>query len=371
MNIYINENIKRLRREKNITQEKLAEYLNITTQAVSKWERNETLPDITMILPIASYFDVSTDELLGVDAAKNEAKIQEYLNEFRNLQICGKWEEEKALTIKAHKEFPNDFRITYWYIRAIINRADTPADVILSHADEITGLCERILAECSIDNIRNEAIHILAQINRTQGNVEKSFELLDRLPDWYSTKNQLKEQLFDKKTDEWWDCVSINCFELADFALNKLLKIIWHSDKPFDNKIKISLRIVDYLLKILDETNYELLYNPIALIYGEIGKQCHIAGKSEQVIKYWDIGLSYAKKWDDFLASEKIIPFAPKLKQNLAELWRNTGKWNTMLKRQLAWYEGNPWFEELRKLDSFNAMIEKYRPFANDGENNI
>jgi len=364
MNIYINENIKKLRREKNITQEKLAEYLNVSAQAVSKWERNETLPDITMIVPIASYFNVSTDELLGVDAAKNEAKIQEYLKEIGDLQLCGKWEDEKALTIKAHKEFPNDFRIMYWYIRAIIERTETPVDVILSHADEITGLCERISDECTIDYIRYEAIHILAQIKKAQGNMDKSFELLDRLPDWYSTKKQLKEQLFDKNTDDWRDCVTFNFIELLDFAHHKLLKMIWYSDKQFDEKVKITFKIVEYLLTILDETNNELLYNPISLIYDEIGKQCHIAGRSEEVIKYWDICLSYAKKWDDFLASDRKVPFAPKIKQNLAELWKNLGEYNTMLKRQLAWYENNPWFEELRKLDNFNAMLEKYRPFA-------
>lgn len=365
MNIYICENIKRLRREKNITQEKLADYLNVSTQAVSKWERNETLPDITMIVPIASYFNVSTDELLGVDAAKNEVKIQEYLKEFSNLQVCGKWEEEKVLTIEAHKEFPNDFRITYWYIRAIIERADTPVDVILSRADEFTGLCERILTECTEDRIRNEAVHILAQIKRAKGNAKEALELLDRLPDWYSTKNQLSEQLFDKKTDEWWNHVTGNFFSLADFALNKLHKIIWYSDKPFDKKLKSALKVIDYLLKILEETDCEILYNFISLSYNDIGCWHHREGKGDEVAEYFDIGLSYAIKFDDFVASDRQFPFySPQLRMNYRKMWENMGEYNTMLKRQLTWYENNPWFEELRKLDNFNAMLEKYRPFA-------
>ncbi|MCL2773787.1 MAG: helix-turn-helix transcriptional regulator [Oscillospiraceae bacterium] len=367
MNICINENIKKLRREKNITQEKLAEYLNVSIQAVSKWERNETLPDITMIIPIASYFNVSTDELLGVDAAKNEIKIQEYLKEISNLQLLGKWEEEKTLTVNAHKEFPNDFRITYWYIRAIINRANTPADVILAHADEITNLCERILDECNEDHIRNEAVHVLAQIKKAKGKVDDALELLDRLPDWYDTKGQLKEQLFDKNTDEWWNQLIWNFFMLSDFALNKLQKIIWYSNKPFDEKVNAAQKIIDYLLKILDETNCEMLYNLISLNCDEIGKQCYIAGKREDVSKYFDIGLSYAKKFDDYVASDRQFPFyTQKAKQNYTDMWRNAGEYNSMLKRQFAWYENNPWFEELRKTDSFNEMLEKYRPFAKD-----
>jgi len=65
MEITIGENIKRLRRERGMTQEQLAEKLNITNAAVSKWERGDSLPDITMLFPIADYFGISVDELMG------------------------------------------------------------------------------------------------------------------------------------------------------------------------------------------------------------------------------------------------------------------------------------------------------------------
>jgi len=65
MEITIGENIKRLRREVGMTQEQLAEKLNITNAAVSKWERGDSFPDITMLFPIADYFGISVDELMG------------------------------------------------------------------------------------------------------------------------------------------------------------------------------------------------------------------------------------------------------------------------------------------------------------------
>jgi len=136
MNIYINENIRRLRREKNITQEKLAEYLNVSIQAVSKWERNETLPDITMILPIATYFNVSTDELLGHDTAKTEARIQEYIAEYFKLSSESKHTEVKELVFKAYKEFPNEFPIMLKYMQMFIDRVETPAEIVLSKPEK-------------------------------------------------------------------------------------------------------------------------------------------------------------------------------------------------------------------------------------------
>lgn len=76
MDLFIGENIKRLRRERGLTQETLAERLHISAAAVSKWERGESVPDIGMLLPLASYFNVSSDELLGLNAAKAKEKIK-------------------------------------------------------------------------------------------------------------------------------------------------------------------------------------------------------------------------------------------------------------------------------------------------------
>jgi len=84
MNIYISENIKRLRREKKLTQEALADFIGISFQAVSKWECGDAYPDITLLPVIANYFGVTIDELLGNDKIKVEEskcrKEEEFLS---------------------------------------------------------------------------------------------------------------------------------------------------------------------------------------------------------------------------------------------------------------------------------------------------
>lgn len=62
MNLKIGEKIKILRKQKNISQEVLAQYLGVSFQSVSKWENETTMPDITLVPAIASFFGVSTDE---------------------------------------------------------------------------------------------------------------------------------------------------------------------------------------------------------------------------------------------------------------------------------------------------------------------
>ena len=66
--------IAKLRKEKNLTQRDLAEKLGITNQAVSKWERGENLPDISILMELAKIFNVTVDELLKGERVLVEAE---------------------------------------------------------------------------------------------------------------------------------------------------------------------------------------------------------------------------------------------------------------------------------------------------------
>ena len=69
----IGANIAAFRREKGITQAELAEKLNYTDKAVSKWERGESIPDVTTLVQVAELFSVSLDELAGISQPEKTA----------------------------------------------------------------------------------------------------------------------------------------------------------------------------------------------------------------------------------------------------------------------------------------------------------
>lgn len=69
--------IKQLRKERNMTQDHLANLLCVTPQAISRWENNVAMPDISLLIPLANIFCVSTDTLLEVNVQKNEEHIKE------------------------------------------------------------------------------------------------------------------------------------------------------------------------------------------------------------------------------------------------------------------------------------------------------
>lgn len=65
MNIPLGANIRKLRIESGLTQGDLARHLCVSVQAVSKWERGYSYPDVSLLLPIAQRFDVTLDALFG------------------------------------------------------------------------------------------------------------------------------------------------------------------------------------------------------------------------------------------------------------------------------------------------------------------
>lgn len=57
--------IQEQRKKRNLTQEKLASEMGVSVTAISKWENENSMPDIIMLCALADFFEVSTDELLG------------------------------------------------------------------------------------------------------------------------------------------------------------------------------------------------------------------------------------------------------------------------------------------------------------------
>lgn len=72
MELKLGEKIREQRLKHSVTQEKLAAYLDVTAQAVSRWENGAGYPDISLLPGIASFFGVSLDELMGIDLSLTE-----------------------------------------------------------------------------------------------------------------------------------------------------------------------------------------------------------------------------------------------------------------------------------------------------------
>ena len=102
--------IKNLRKKQDVTQEKLADYLHISYQAISKWENDTALPDITLIPKIAKFFGVTADELLGLkDAADNE-ELKEYERQYHENNRNGRMLDNIKLSREVLEKYPRHYQ---------------------------------------------------------------------------------------------------------------------------------------------------------------------------------------------------------------------------------------------------------------------
>ncbi|MBQ6818087.1 MAG: helix-turn-helix transcriptional regulator [Clostridia bacterium] len=229
MKLYLGENIKRLRMKKQITQEQLAVAMGVTCAAVSKWERENTLPDITLLPNLAHYFGVTIDELIGYDEAKIEREIERFFEQRTALQKDGKWAESIELTRKAYENYPNDHRVMSCYMwDKAGDYADNDTAVLLANKEEFETICERILTESNDLRLRLDAVNMKGKLLHAEGKTEQAVALYQaQFPDWYLTKGQKTEQLFSKDTPEFARQLRQNMLELGAFAVNKKCKEIW------------------------------------------------------------------------------------------------------------------------------------------------
>jgi len=185
--------IKKLRKERNLTQEELAELLNVTAQAVSKWENEAGLPDISQIVPIASVFGVSTDVLFGTFGMDNTEEVIRIVEEAQrelgvnNSKPCM---EGWHLLQSGLKQFPNNMILlvnSLEYGCALGYPENKGYDEAVGK--EIYPECVRI-ANLIISYSQNAAdilrAHmIMVMLHAAHGNTDKAREHLPKFP-WRS-----------------------------------------------------------------------------------------------------------------------------------------------------------------------------------------
>lgn len=100
--------LKELRKEKNMTQEQLAEVLGVTNRSISRWENGVNMPDFDLVIEIANYFDVG---------------IEEFLDGERKMDMIEKKQEETLLKVadyNSNEKMAFSKRLSYLFLIGIV-----------------------------------------------------------------------------------------------------------------------------------------------------------------------------------------------------------------------------------------------------------
>lgn len=363
MKLYIGENIKRIRKQKGITQETLAERMHVSAAAVSKWERNEALPDISMLLPLASYFDISTDELLGLDAAKTEERIREIINEKKRLSALGKAHEAFDLIMRAYQEFPNDWRIIeeyMWKLNYDPNCTKPYGNEV--HKEELYRLCERVLDECTVDQVRYSALSILGGLYILDGQRDKALELAKRFPTVSFTQGEELQGCYESGSIEWWKQIRTNMKEYAAYLMVDIRDMALEVEDPCES-IRILKKAVALIELIFDDGDYGFWNYHLSELYIWIAHRNVRIRDFDAAFENFKKGLQYAKEYDDLPQTLMHTSFL--VRGNVFDA-RNiiSDTEQNEVARELGYLLESDSYQELKDMPQMKALITKYETFA-------
>ncbi len=256
MRLSIGENIKRLRRERDITQEQLAEIFNVSCQTISRWETDSSYPDIEMLPVIANFFNITVDRLMGTDELLIKNKVDKYLSDYKLAISQGNVYECIRIAREGVKEFPNNYELLNKLMYALFIACSDDADIpewkenMQKYDSEIISLGERIIKYCPDQSIKLEATSRLAFQHCEMGRKDIGRKIYETLPsEEYTKENQM-----------WW---ALNDDEKLPFIRNNLNRSVrnlsyemWHLASGKYLSDEDSIKVFEKLIE-LDRLIYD------------------------------------------------------------------------------------------------------------------
>lgn len=203
MQIKIGVKIKELRTQHDRTQEELATALGVTPQAISRWESENGYPDIEYLPAIAAYFDVTTDELLGVRHSEREARREEIYKNIHRIVERGASRKDIPPMRAFLEEFPNDENIFLSLADVICQtymwedeEGNPPEQEPLREAERIY---RTIIHSTKGEDTKYDAITSLASLYKNGYQDERrAEELIDELPQLKNSREVWKAYLYGR-----------------------------------------------------------------------------------------------------------------------------------------------------------------------------
>lgn len=189
----IGERIRSFRIRKHMTQEVLAAELNISYQAVSKWERSESLPDITLVARLAEVLDVTCDALLTDNVCAIEQDIEEVIRHAAALEIENRGEYLRRVEMleKALEKYPRSVRLMLELADSYSKGGDYPEFMEKNYMERTIEMEEYIAAHTADPKLKYQATVMLCYMYRGMEKYDRIRELAEGMPELYQTRPAL------------------------------------------------------------------------------------------------------------------------------------------------------------------------------------
>ncbi|BAH05351.1 helix-turn-helix domain-containing protein [Clostridium kluyveri] len=292
--LQIGEVILKLRKKREITQEQLGKFIGVSTAAVSKWEVGNSYPDITLLPVLASFFNISIDELLNYKIELSEKEVMEIFRECEAM-FAGENIEKGIDTAKKYIEKYNSSYYLKLRIGFLFNMyswrsgSEKKAEKMINYASK---LFEDIEKNCGNSEITEQALYLLSGIYLSKDEDDRSVEVLNKIHKSEYNIDFMLANIYIKKGDikkgrkmlqmQLWK----NIFEMSS-VLMCLAKSYLKDKKDLDiieKYCNLSIQVKKLLSPEADSLlGFHIEYMGFAQIYLKLGEK----EKALDMLKRW------------------------------------------------------------------------------------
>lgn len=302
------ENIIRLRKDKGATQEQLADFLGVTKASVSKWETKQSMPDISLLPIIASYFDVSIDELLGYQPELSIEEIENIYAELTKEYATQPFEEVMSKSEALVKQYINCYPFVLqiavlWLNHYMMADSKERQNEILQNASE---LCEIVMYKGKDSGKYNQALTVYAYVLLMKGSFDKVIEVLKDFADPMGVISQSQNLLIqaymakgEKEQAKQYNQLLIG---------NDIFSMINHSTCYLSGNIEnkeICLQTIERVLQIIDIYNViNINPNIVAIFFAQAATVYAVYDMKEE---FFDMIEAYIRAVDILFGKEIVL----------------------------------------------------------------
>ncbi len=359
MKTYFGETLRSLRKEKGLTQEMLADIFSISFQTVSKWERNESYPDITMLPAIAAFFNVSVDSLLGINLMEKDRKIKYYCDEYSRLWSEHKIGEVKELMKKAVSEFPGNYDLLSKYLNALI-QASSDDEYLIRIKPEVQKTYDIIQNYCTADSIRIWTKKIMCRylrnislIKNSGCSISEAEKILAEMPLMQNTRDY--EAMFMYPHDA--QKRSVACANGISEILYLFGEIVNRQyESPLDYDETVLKAFVDLLEAVMPDGDYGKSFHHAVYDSGYIGVKNYLSGNTDTALAYFEKCATLAAKYDALPETSQHTSFLLKgLEFNKSKMTLGTTRMSDRIKSVML--NRYPLSDEFKNSAEFRKIL--------------
>ena len=309
MEFNFSENLKNLRLSKKYTQEQVAEFLNCSVQAVSRWECGNTLPDIMTLPSLARLYSTTVDSLLGADFEKSKVELEDYYRQRQEYTHNGQSDKAYELTKQMYEKYPSESSVQLFMVvdsynmRNCLDDEQAKKQVLkdaIKYAKRHLEITDDIELKCKY------IIYIAYSYNEL-GDFDNAVEWAKKLPSEWSAVGLAMRNILsgEESVDNAMDLLDTH-LQIVILYMTELADINYVNEKtPYEfwQRVDILKKIVELIKLFFENGDYGFFNVRMSNVYRQLAACYANCKMADETLEYLELAVECSEKFEQLYNS--------------------------------------------------------------------